>query len=62
MVPLARADRDWLHDRCRAWAKKADEHQQALDTGGDATTVRAGMDETMQALMRALRQRANEVG
>lgn len=59
--PLAPADRAWLLEQCRAWAKELDGHQQALDGGADPLAVRAGVDETAGAIAAALRERAKGV-
>ena len=60
--PLAPADKAWLLDHCRAWAKVLDGHQQALDAGTDPLTVRAGMDESVRAIAATLREKAKQVG
>lgn len=58
--PLSPADKEWLLEQCRAWAKALDGHQQALDGGADVLTVRAGVDETARAVAVALRERARQ--
>ena len=60
--PLTPADRTWLLERCRAWAKVLDEHQQALDAGADALAVRAAVDETVREIATTLREKARQVG
>jgi hypothetical protein len=61
-APLAQADRDWLVERCRAWAKKLDDHLTELEHGADALKVRTDADETVRKLQAALRERATQVG
>jgi hypothetical protein len=60
--PLSPADKAWLLNHCRAWAKGLDGHQQALDAGADPVAVRADVDETVRAIAAALRERAKQVG
>ncbi len=60
--PLAPADKAWLLDQCRAWAKRLDAHQQALDAGADPLAVRADADETVRAMAAALREKAHQFG
>jgi len=60
--PLTPADKAWLLDQCRAWAKILDGHQQALDSGVDPLTVRAEVDETVRAIAATLREKAKQVG
>jgi hypothetical protein len=60
--PLAPADRAWLLERCRTWAKMLDAHQQALDTGADALATRAAVDETVREVAATLREKAKRVG
>jgi hypothetical protein len=60
--PLTRADRAWLLEQCRAWAKILDAHQQALDNGADPLAVRAEVDETVRAIAATLREKAKQVG
>lgn len=59
---LAPADRDWLRERCRAWATKLDAHLAAIEAGEDIATVRAAADETVNKLIKAIRDRAQAVG
>jgi hypothetical protein len=58
---LAPADKAWLLEQCRAWAKLLDQHQQALDAGTDPLTVRARMDETVRTIAATLREKSNQV-
>lgn len=58
---LAAADRDWLRERCRAWATKLDGHLAAAEAGEDILTVRAAADETVNKLIKAIRDRAQAV-
>jgi hypothetical protein len=60
--PLAPADRAWLLEHCRAWAKMLDGHQQALDAGADPLAVRAAVDETVREMAATLREKAKQVG
>jgi hypothetical protein len=59
---LAPADRDWLRERCRAWATKLDAHLAAIEAGEDVASVRTAADETVNKLIKAIRDRAREVG
>lgn len=56
--PLSDADRQWLVERCRAWADKLDKQLEALEAGQDPVQVRAETDETVTKLIGALRARA----
>jgi hypothetical protein len=56
--PLSPADKAWLLEQCRAWAKALDGHLQALDGGADPLAVRAGVDEMVRVVAAALRERA----
>jgi len=60
--PLSPADKAWLLENCRAWAKLLDGHLQALDAGADPVAVRAEVDETVRAIAAALREKAMQVG
>jgi hypothetical protein len=60
--PLVPADRAWLLDYCRTWAKALDGHQQVLDAGTDPLAVRAMVDETVRAIAATLREKAKRVG
>lgn len=60
--PLVPADRDWLLEHCREWARILDAHQQALDNGADPLTVRADVDETARKIATTLREKARQVG
>jgi hypothetical protein len=59
--PLSPADKAWLLENCRAWAKVLDGHQQALDAGADPVAVRVEVDETVRAIAAALREKAMQV-
>jgi hypothetical protein len=59
--PLPREDAQWLVDRCKAWQNKLDAHLAALEAGEDPLEVRAEADETISNLIKAMRQRADEV-
>ena len=56
--PLAAKDREWLVEKCRAWAAKLDKHLTDLEAGQEPLKVRAEADETVQRLIQALRDRA----
>ncbi|MBI1916752.1 MAG: hypothetical protein HYS12_18760 [Planctomycetes bacterium] len=56
--PLSPADRQWLVNRCRLWARNVDRHLNALEAGVDWRQVRTDADETVEKLIEALRQRA----
>jgi hypothetical protein len=56
--PLPPADRKWLVERCRVWAKKLDEQLADLEAGKTTAIVRAQVDETVDRLAKALRDRA----
>jgi hypothetical protein len=60
--PLSPAEKTWLLDQCRAWAKMLDVHQQALDAGADPLAVRAEVNETVRAIAGTLREKAKQVG
>jgi hypothetical protein len=60
--PLSPADKAWLLDQCRAWAKALDGHQQALDAGADPLAVRAEVDQTVRAIAGTLREKAKQAG
>ncbi len=59
---LTPADRDWLRERCRAWATKLDGHLAAIEAGEDVTAVRAAADETVNKLIKAIRDHVQSVG
>lgn len=61
-APLAPADRDWLRERCRAWAARLDGHLGTLESGGTVADVRKAADETVTRLIAALRERSRTVG
>ena len=58
---LAAKDRDWLKERCRAWAGKLEGHVADLQAGRDVSTVLAAADGTVRKLIDALRERAKSV-
>ena len=60
--PLNPADKEWLLEHCREWAKALDRHQQALDAGAEAVTVRGQVDETVREIAATLREKAKQVG
>jgi hypothetical protein len=55
---LSPEDREWLHERCRAWLKKFDEAAAALEAGNDQVAVRDEVDAVVNRLVHALRERA----
>jgi len=56
---LPAADRDWLYERCRLWAGKIDASLAKLNADpSQLKAVNAEMDETVNKLMIALRERA----
>src|SRR5262249_52905345 len=57
--PLNPADKAWLLDHCRAWAKLLDGHQQALDSGAEPLKVRGEVDETVRTIAATLREKAS---
>ena len=58
---LANKDRQWLIQKCQAWAKKFDQQLAALQSGEDPLQVRSRTDETINKLVAALRSRAKEL-
>jgi len=59
--PLSARERTWLVEKCRDWATKLDAHLAAVKAGRDPLQVRAEVDETVNSLIRALRDRARTV-
>ena len=57
---LAQADRDWLRERCGAWAKKFDEQLAELERTDDVAKVRTQSDGTVRTLIEKLRERAKQ--
>jgi len=55
---LPPADKDWLLERCQVWAGKLDQQLAFLESGMEASQVIAQVDETVNALIKALRLRA----
>ena len=60
--PLSPADKAWLLEHCREWARTLDQHQQALDAGAEPLAVRARVDETVREIAATLREKAKQVG
>jgi hypothetical protein len=60
--PLSPADKEWLLEHCRTWAKRLDGHQQALDMGTDPLMVRVEVAETVRVIAATLREKAKQVG
>lgn len=56
--PLQDGDRQWLVEKCRAWAAKLDKHLADVEAGTDPIRVRAEADATARRLVEALRERA----
>lgn len=59
--PLTDEDREWLVDKCRAWASKLDAHLASVEAGEDIQAVRNATDETITKLREALRKRSEEI-
>lgn len=57
--PLPPADRKWLVERCRVWAKKLDDQLAELEAGKPVATVRSQVDDVVDKLTKALRDRAS---
>jgi hypothetical protein len=55
---LPMAEREWLVERCRAWAGKLDDAVHALEAGATVEGVRDDVDATVRGLIAALRDRA----
>lgn len=60
-APLDEEDRQWLVERCRAWAVKFDQQLVALEAGEDPLRVRSEMDTVVKTLIDKLRERANSL-
>lgn len=58
---LSSSDREWLHERCRVWAQRLDEHLVALESGANPLQIREEADATVRRLIDALRRRADEI-
>ena len=58
--PLLSRDRDWLLERCRAWARTFDDNLVAVEAGEPVERVCAAMDETVRKLVAALRACAGD--
>lgn len=56
--PLAAADRQWLHDKCKEWIGRIESHLADLETGREVAIVRQEADATVADLVAHLRQRA----
>jgi len=59
---LAQVDRDWLRERCGAWAKKLDGQLAELKRTDDVAKIRTQADGTIRTLIEKLRERAKQVG
>jgi len=59
--PLSPDDRTWLVLKCRTWAAKLDAHLAGVEAGEDPSKVRAEADETIDKMIRALRERAKSL-
>jgi hypothetical protein len=55
---LPPADRDWLNERCKAWAAVFDQHLKDVEAGRDPIEVRNDADVTVKKLVDKLRERA----
>ena len=51
----------WLKEKCLAWAKQFDGQLRQLEEGRDPLQVRDQIDETVNRLEKALRDRAAEI-
>lgn len=60
-TPLAAETKQWLRERCSAWAGKLDAHRTGLEAGQAVPAVRDAADETIRKLINALRTKATEV-
>jgi hypothetical protein len=58
--PLSPEDRQWLVEKCRAWAAKLDTHLADAEAGRDVIDVRTEADETINKLITAMRARATK--
>jgi hypothetical protein len=58
--PLSEADRNWLVERCQAWASKLDKHLADAEARKDVVQVRTEMDDTVNKLVTALKERAEK--
>jgi len=56
--PLALADREWLVERCRAWAGKIEQQRILLRDDGEVVAVQKEMDAVMRQAVDAMRKRA----
>lgn len=61
--PLQPATRDWLRERCNAWAEKIDGHLRSLEkaNGRNTPQVRDDMAATVRQLQNALRAQADKL-
>jgi hypothetical protein len=59
--PLSAEDREWLVEKCRAWAAKLDTHLVSLEGGAEVPKVRDEADATIDKLIKALRDRAKSL-
>ena len=57
--PLQEVDREWLKERCQAWAEKLDQNLADLEAGKSVETVQAAANATIDKLITALRKRAD---
>lgn len=57
-APLPEADRQWLRERCQAWANKIDAHLADIEAGQPTGKVRKEVDATVRALVDAIRKRS----
>lgn len=55
---LSREDRDWVNEKCKAWAATLDQHLKDLEAGGNPVEVRNQTDATVRKLIEKLRRRA----
>lgn len=57
-APLDAADRQWLLERCRKWSAQIDQHLARLENGAAPEAVLTEANETVNRLVKALRERS----
>ena len=58
---LANADRDWLYDKCKKWEQAIAVHQVELAAGEEFGVVKRNVDQIVENLSKALRNRASQL-
>lgn len=61
-APLAKADREWLIERCGVWSQKLHDQVAALQKGEDVSAILETSDGIINKLMDAMRKRAETLG